>query len=89
MTEKAAERRCMTWQRMAHNPEVAGSNPAPATGKAPETGLFCFLGGDLLWKLLPTFAQRSAEAIHSAEKTVLVAAVLGPRAAELGSKEGP
>ena len=27
--------------RRAHNPEVAGSNPAPATGKAPETGLFC------------------------------------------------
>ena len=26
--------------RRAHNPEVAGSNPAPATGKAPETGLF-------------------------------------------------
>ncbi len=25
--------------RRAHNPEVAGSNPAPATGKAPETGL--------------------------------------------------
>jgi hypothetical protein len=24
----------------AHNPEVAGSNPAPATGRAPETGLF-------------------------------------------------
>ena len=27
----------------AHNPEVAGSNPAPATGKAPETGPFCVL----------------------------------------------
>ena len=26
----------------AHNPEVAGSNPAPATGKVPETGLFSF-----------------------------------------------
>jgi hypothetical protein len=26
----------------AHNPEVAGSNPAPATEKAPETGLFAF-----------------------------------------------
>ena len=26
----------------AHNPEVAGSNPAPATGKAPETGPFSF-----------------------------------------------
>ena len=28
--------------RRAHNPEVAGSNPAPATRKAPETGSFCF-----------------------------------------------
>jgi hypothetical protein len=26
--------------RRAHNPEVAGSNPAPATGKVPEKGLF-------------------------------------------------
>ena len=26
----------------AHNPEVAGSNPAPATGKAPETGPFAY-----------------------------------------------
>src|SRR5919201_1366261 len=32
----------MEW---AHNPEVAGSNPAPATGKAPETGpFFCVKG---------------------------------------------
>src|SRR6266545_4074512 len=29
-----------TWQQTSHNPEVAGSNPAPATGKAPETGPF-------------------------------------------------
>jgi hypothetical protein len=29
---------------MTHNPEVAGSNPAPATRKAPETGLFCSSG---------------------------------------------
>src|SRR4051812_41848830 len=28
--------------RRAHNPEVAGSNPAPATRKAPETGPFLF-----------------------------------------------
>src|SRR3954447_18160168 len=28
--------------RRAHNPEVAGSNPAPATRKAPETGLLFF-----------------------------------------------
>lgn len=28
--------------RRAHNPEVAGSNPAPATGRAPETGPFAW-----------------------------------------------
>jgi hypothetical protein len=32
----------MTWQQLAHNPEVAGSNPAPATQKGPaKWGLFC------------------------------------------------
>lgn len=30
-------------QRQAHNPEVAGSNPAPATKKALVTGPFLFL----------------------------------------------
>ena len=33
--------RHLAWQRMAHDPEVAGSNPAPATRKALETGPFC------------------------------------------------
>ena len=41
--------------RRAHNPEVAGSNPAPATGKAPETGLFCSLDRDQPAELLPNF----------------------------------
>jgi hypothetical protein len=41
--------------RRAHNPEVAGSNPAPATGKAPETGLFRSQYGDRLAELLPNF----------------------------------
>jgi hypothetical protein len=41
----------------SHNPEVAGSNPAPATGKAPETG-FLFataaaIGGATFAQLLP------------------------------------
>jgi hypothetical protein len=27
----------------AHNPEVAGSNPAPATHKGPGNGAFCLL----------------------------------------------
>src|SRR6266542_6840357 len=30
----------VAWIGWSHNPEVAGSNPAPAIGKAPETGLF-------------------------------------------------
>src|SRR5829696_7247516 len=29
--------------RRAHNPEVAGSNPAPATTKALQSGAFCLL----------------------------------------------
>ena len=29
--------------RQTHNPEVAGSNPAPATKKRPFWGRFCFL----------------------------------------------
>jgi hypothetical protein len=35
----------MTPTRAAHNPEVAGSNPAPATEKALETGPFLYPGG--------------------------------------------
>jgi hypothetical protein len=30
----------MSWQQTSHNPEVAGSNPAPVTRKALETGPF-------------------------------------------------
>src|SRR6266542_2488135 len=30
----------VTWIDASHNPEVAGSNPAPAMRKAPETGPF-------------------------------------------------
>ena len=48
----------MTWQRTAHNPEVAGSNPAPATQKGPgNRAFFRFLngiaGGDF-WFILPS-----------------------------------
>src|SRR2546429_2956280 len=43
--------------RRAHNPEVAGSNPAPATGKALETGPFYFGRPDAGRKLLPNFAH--------------------------------
>jgi hypothetical protein len=43
----------LAWQQPSHNPEVAGSNPAPATGKAPETGLFCSLDRDRTPSLEP------------------------------------
>lgn len=33
----------ITWIDASHNPEVAGSNPARATKKAPETGPLCLL----------------------------------------------
>src|SRR6266516_4583941 len=29
--------RCMTWQRLSHNPEVAGSNPVPTAAEAAPT----------------------------------------------------
>jgi len=35
--------RHLTWQRSSHNPEVAGSNPAPATSKGPGNGAFRLL----------------------------------------------
>jgi hypothetical protein len=45
--------------RRAHNPEVAGSNPAPATEKAPETGLSS--SSDEIWlqNFCRTFARRT------------------------------
>ena len=30
----------LAWQQSSHHPEVAGSNPAPLSKKAPETGPF-------------------------------------------------
>src|SRR5437588_1373001 len=35
---------CLTWQQTTHNPEVAGSNPAPATQKGPGNGAFRYDG---------------------------------------------
>src|SRR4249920_384774 len=43
-----------------HNPEVAGSNPAPATGKAPETGLFVLAAVISRQNFCPTFALTDA-----------------------------
>jgi hypothetical protein len=65
----------MTWQQTSHNPEVAGSNPAPATGKAPETGLFYFLGRDRAAELLPNFCLRWRRLHRSSESTLAQAAV--------------
>jgi hypothetical protein len=52
----------LTWQQTSHNPEVAGSNPAPATGKAPETGPFSFAADSPPPKLLPNFCLVGASA---------------------------
>ena len=58
------ERRDAGWSsqvaRRAHNPEVAGSNPAPATRKALETGPFCSLRRDRTRELLPDFCLMNA-----------------------------
>src|SRR5207247_8007641 len=35
MTEQRHSARYLTWRRMSHNPEVAGSNPAPAIPQRP------------------------------------------------------
>src|SRR5262249_2219885 len=43
--------------RRAHNPEVAGSNPAPATTKAPETGPFVCLDENVRPNFCPIFAR--------------------------------
>ena len=51
--------------RRAHNPEVAGSNPAPATGKAPETGLFRSLDRDRRVELLPNFCLWPRRSVRS------------------------
>jgi hypothetical protein len=45
----------------AHNPEVAGSNPAPATGKALETGPFFLWAVERRPKLLPNFCPQASK----------------------------
>ena len=47
---------CVHTIEAAHNPEVAGSNPAPATQKAPETGLFRFTAAVGERTFCPSFA---------------------------------
>jgi hypothetical protein len=46
----------LTQKATAHNPEVAGSNPAPATGKAPESGLSVLSTGIACANFCPVFA---------------------------------
>jgi hypothetical protein len=58
--EPSPSRPLLTRNLRSHNPEVAGSNPAPATGKAPETGLFRSLGSDRGSELLPKFCLTCA-----------------------------
>src|SRR5687768_6447731 len=59
--------RCLTWQQTSHNLEVAGSNPAPATRKAPETGLFSSERHRWERKLLPNFCPASNPESRQAE----------------------
>ncbi len=40
MTQQCGFLRHLIWQQSSHNPEVAGSNPAPATRKALLSGVF-------------------------------------------------
>jgi hypothetical protein len=49
----------MIWIGWSHNPEVAGSNPAPATQKGPQTRAFCFQIGRQVADLAPLFAPAS------------------------------
>ncbi len=50
----------MTSIGWSHNPEVAGSNPAPATQKGPQTRAFRFLAGRRLRDFVPNFVPISA-----------------------------
>jgi hypothetical protein len=84
----------LIWQQTSHNPEVAGSNPAPATGKAPETRPFCFLSRDRAFELLPNFCPKLAqdrqtpvrrEAVDGAESPASLRQPL-PRARPLGDQ---
>jgi hypothetical protein len=42
----------------AHNPEVAGSNPAPATAKGAGDGAFCYLASDAVSRSTGGFCGR-------------------------------
>ena len=71
MTEQCGLLRYLIWQQMSHNPEVAGSNPAPATRKAPETGLFHAFterGGKTFAQLLPAQSMDLNEALSRSDE---------------------
>jgi hypothetical protein len=67
--------------RRAHNPEVAGSNPAPAIRKALETGPFCSLRRDRAGGFLPNFCPwllpMVQESARSAERGSVRARIHG------------
>jgi hypothetical protein len=58
----------------AHNPEVAGSNPAPATDKALLSGAFCLLIGrgaaDFVPLFVPIAKVRRREALRFRASTL-------------------
>ncbi len=76
----------------AHNPEVAGSNPAPATEKALETGPFCCRSGGSNWKLLPNFCPRAVKAEAIGQKwslsTVRLCAEARPLPSDIRRQRG-
>src|SRR5215217_3579302 len=51
--------------RRAHNPEVAGSNPAPATAEGPGNGVFCFS----CWRPARTGSMAQIRKAHRDEGT--------------------
>jgi hypothetical protein len=58
-----AAKRATRRVRSAHNPEVAGSNPAPATKKVQVRGMITELGGHALFFVVNQWSTNSAPRI--------------------------
>src|SRR5215216_697216 len=69
--------------RRAHNPEVAGSNPAPATRKALLSGAFCLQNrrddADFIPLFVPIAKVRYGEAVRFRALTLAPLAMLRSR----------
>jgi hypothetical protein len=67
---------------MSHNPEVAGSNPAPAIGKGAGNGAFAvYKGKPRPQNFCPTFARQRSDCEASGEGTLKHPAIPAYRAA--------